>query len=356
MNQEYILIVDDQEMNRIILRDLFKNELRILEAANGMEAVERLKENRDQIIAVLLDVIMPEMDGFGVLRYMKTTELMKQIPVILITSETAPSTEKKAYQMGVSDFINKPFDPLIVRKRVFNIIELYQHKNNVEYLAKLQTEKLDIKTKKLREINGLIIDTFGTIVEFRNLESGQHIKRMKGFVKILLKTLSEQFVEYYHSSEEIDSISVASALHDVGKIAIPDAILLKPDKLTPSEYEIMKTHSIKGCELINAISFIEDKKFFKHCYEICRFHHERYDGKGYPDGIEGDSIPIAAQVVALADVYDALLSKRIYKKAYGKEEAYEMILKGECGNFSPVMVEVFKQSREQMEQLADSLQ
>jgi len=355
MTQDTILIVDDMSMNRVILRDLFVDVYRILEAENGREAIDIIAAEKERMAIVLLDIVMPVMDGFGVMQYMKDNGFLKYIPVIMITGNTSDESAERGFDLGVTDYIAKPFNTNIVRKRVFNVVDLYHHKNQLEFFVKIQTEKLERQSKKLRETNNLIIDTLGTVVEFRNLESGQHIKRIKAFTKVLLECVAENYTEYHVSKEEIDSITAASALHDVGKIVVPDEILLKPSRLDAYEFEIMKTHTLKGCELINTMSFLEDKKFFNYCYDICRHHHEKYDGKGYPDGLMGEDIPIAAQVVSLADVYEALTSKRVYKEALDKNLAFQMILNGECGAFSPKMQNCLNIVKEKFEDLSVKL-
>ncbi len=348
--QDTILVVDDMEVNRSILCEIFKEDYRILEAENGQQAVQIIKEEEERLAIILLDIIMPVMDGFQVLENISET-VMKKVPVIFITGDTTDTPEEKGYEMEVADVIRKPFAPHVVRRRVENIISLWKHKNNLESLVKKQTEKLERKNLQLKETNDKIIDALSAVVEFRDLESGEHIQRIKGFTRILLNYVAEYYKEYEITSEQIEKIVQASAMHDVGKIAIPDNILLKPGKLTSDEFETMKLHTVKGCDIINTIDFINDKEFFQYCYEICRHHHERFDGRGYPDQLKGEEIPISAQVVSLADVYDALVSERVYKAAYTPEEAFQMILNGECGIFSPKILECFKMAKKEFEEM-----
>lgn len=337
-----ILIVDDEEINRMILKEIFKEDYNILEAADGIEAINIIKEKNEELKIILLDIIMPNMNGFGVLSFMKEYAYMDYIPVILITSDTSIESEIKGYDMGVAEFIEKPFDAYIIRKRIKNSIDLHMHKNHLEKMVKEQTEKL-------QKTHSMIIDTLSTVVEFRNLESAKHIHRIKYFVKILLEFVYEYNKEYGLTREEIDIIVEASTMHDIGKIAIPDSILLKPGRFNSDEFEIMKTHTTRGCEIIKSFSSIENKKFYEYCYDISRHHHEKYDGKGYPDGLKEEEISIAAQIVSLADVYDALVSERIYKPAYSKEKAFDMIMNGECGAFSPQLLNCFVLVRPQFE-------
>ncbi len=260
------------------------------------------------------------------------------MPVVLIMSESGDEKKIAGYNLGVADIIAKPFSPEIVLRRVNNICDLYSHKKEMARRLHNQKAMLETQAQYLRQSNQFIIDALSTVVEFRNLESGEHIKRIRSLVRIILESLRK----YYPLSRmEIEAISSASVIHDIGKIAIPDNILLKPGKLTPEEFEIMKSHTIRGCEMLGAIENIDDKDYYAYCYDICRHHHERWDGRGYPDGLKGDEISVWAHATALADTYDALTSKRVYKDAIPHEEAVRMILSGECGAFDPNMMERF---------------
>lgn len=338
-----ILVVDDEAVNRSILSLIFQNEYDVLEAENGEVALRTIKKYGEDIIMILLDLHMPIMNGFEVLDALKASDYMLNIPVILITVDESYDSERVGYDYSVMDIIRKPFDSHIVSTRVKNVIELWQHKNHLEELVDEQTKQIKVQAQKLKEINMHIIDTLSTVVEFRNLETGQHTKRIRYFTKILLGSIREYYPEYHLNDELIELISNAAAMHDVGKIAIPDSILLKPGRLTSDEFEVMKTHTVRGCEIVDMISAIQEEEvFYSYCYEICRYHHERYDGKGYPDGLSGEEIPIAAQAVSIADVYDALVSERVYKAAYTEAEAVQMILNGECGVFSPKVLNCFQ--------------
>ncbi len=345
MDKQQILIVDDEEVNRVILKGVFQDEYEILEAPNGQEATVQI-ENHQNIVLILLDVVMPVMDGFGVLEYMKKHDLLEKIPVILITGETVQDSDDQAYTYGVADVMHKPFYPHIVRRRGKNIIELYQNKHNMERRLKEQEEAIMAKEKKIRESNEFMIDALSSVVEFRSLETGEHVRRIKYFTRIMLKYLMKYFPKYGLTEAQVDAIARASALHDIGKIGIPDAILLKPGRLTADEFEVMKTHTTIGCEVLEKFHADQTDEFYRYCYEICRYHHERWDGNGYPDHLVGEEIPISAQIVAIADVYDALVSPRVYKSAYANNIAYEMIMKGECGEFSPDVLECFGLAKE----------
>ena len=333
--KQAILIVDDSEMNRAILTDMLQEDYRTLEAENGVQAVELIRKYSDAIDLVLLDITMPEMDGFEVLAIMNKYHLIDNIPVIMISAERASSYMERAYELGVTDYISRPFDALIVRRRVENTLMLYAKQKR---LVGLVADQVYEKERN----NSMMVNILSHIVEFRNGESGLHVLHINTMTEILLQHLVEKTDKYPLTQEDIIRISTASALHDIGKISIPDEIINKSGRLTKEEFEIMKTHSAVGASMLSAITAYQNEPFMKTAYEICRWHHERYDGKGYPDGLKGEEIPIAAQVVSLADVYDALVSKRVYKEGYSHEKTIEMILNGECGNFNPILIECLK--------------
>lgn len=354
-----VLIVDDMELNREMLSAILEEEYPIIEAENGRKAVEILKEHQDEIAVVLLDLIMPDMDGYAVLEVMKKQNWMEKIAVLIISAESKVEAETRCFKLGVSDFIRKPFDNATVRNRVKNMVDLFAYKNELEAKVQKQTETLKKQYKlllmqadKLKESNTRIIDILGTVVEYRNLESGEHIKRVKGFTKILAEQAMKDYPEYGLTPEKINIIVSASSLHDVGKIAIPDSILLKPARFTADEYEYMKSHTTRGYDILDSIKDVWDEAYRQASLDICRHHHERYDGKGYPDGLEGEQIPISAQLVGIADVYDALVSERVYKSAYSEDDAFQMIVNGECGVFSPKLLECFRKVKTEFEKLA----
>lgn len=345
MHKQQILIVDDEEINRVILKGLFQDEYQIIEAGNGQEAIAQIEQNQN-IVLILLDIVMPVMNGFGVLDHMRSHDLLEKIPVILITGETVIDSDDQAYAYGVADVMHKPFYPHIVKRRGKNIIELYQNKHHMQERLKEQEDAIRAQEKKIRESNEFMIDALSSVVEFRSLETGEHIRRIKYFTRILLKYLMKYFPKYGLTPVQVDEISRAAALHDIGKIGIPDSILLKPARLTPEEFEIMKTHTTIGCDVLERFREKQTDEFYKYCYDICRYHHERWDGNGYPDHLVGDEIPISAHIVAIADVYDALVSPRVYKSIYANNIAYDMIMNGECGQFSPDVLECFALAKE----------
>ena len=284
---------------------------------------------------MLLDIIMPEMDGFEVLDYMAEHHWIDDIPVIMISSEDSTSSIRKAYEFGVSDYISRPFDSRVVYQRVFNTIKLYAKQRR---LISLVSDQMYEKDKN----NRMMISILSQIVEFRNGESGSHVVNIKRITELLLDRLPMRTNKYTVSGTEQLLIPMAAALHDIGKIGIDDKILNKPGRLTKEEFEIMKTHSAIGANMLESLEQFRDEPLLKIAHDICRWHHERYDGRGYPDGLKGDEIPISAQIVSVADVYDALVSERVYKKAYSHEKAMALILNGECGTFNPVLVECLK--------------
>ncbi len=343
--RQQILIVDDEEINRMILKGVFEEDYEILEAEDGRDAIQQI-ENNPNLALILLDLIMPVLNGFEVLEYMQSHGLIEKIPVILITGETVGDSEDQAYSYGIADVMHKPFYPYIVRRRAGNIIELYQNKRNMEEKLREQEETIKLQEHRAREDNEFVIHALSSIVEFRNFEAGEHIRHIKSFTKILLEQLMKNYPEYGLTPKQIDEMVRASALHDIGKIGIPDDILLKPDLLTPEEAQIVRRHTGIGCEILKKFCGNLKDDFSRYCYEICRYHHERWDGNGYPEHLAGNAVPISAQVVAIADAYDELVSPRVYKSAYAGEVAYDMILNGECGQFSPDILECFKLAKE----------
>lgn len=343
--RDTILIVDDMEVNRVILHSVFEDEYHILEAENGQQALMLLKQMHMNIVAVLLDLIMPVKDGYQVMTELKEAGLLAEFPVIVITAEDSAENEVRAFDLGASDIIMKPFEPHVVKRRVQNVVELNLRRLN-------QEELIEAQAAKLRASNGVMVDALSSIIEYRSVETGQHIQRIRMFTQVLLEEVARSYAEYDLNERNIRAIVEAASLHDIGKIAIPDSILNKPGQLTAEEFEVMKTHTVKGCEMLANLDGIGDKEYLHFAYNICRYHHERWDGLGYPDGLKGESIPICAQVVGIADCYDALTTDRVYKKAISTEKAFHMLLNGECGEFSPKLLECLKNIQASFAQLA----
>ena len=344
--KQQILIVDDSEINREILKEILKEDYRILEAANGEECLEQLERSGTGISLVLLDIVMPEMDGFEVLAAMNQNHWIEDIPVIMISSEDSDSYIRRAYEMGVSDYISRPFDAKIVYQRVLNMIKLYAKQRRLIHLV---TRQIYEKERN----NRMMIGILSQIVEFRNGESGLHVIHINLITQLLLEQLVKKTGKYQLSWEDRLLIATASALHDIGKIGIDEKILNKPGKLTKEEFEIMKTHTLIGAQMLDNLDMYRNEKQLKLAHEICRWHHERYDGKGYPDGFVGEEIPISAQVVSLADVYDALVSERVYKKAFSHEKALEMIQNGECGTFNPLLLQCMTEAQDKLKTMME---
>ncbi len=335
-----ILIADDAEINRDIIKIIFDEQYNIIEAKDGAEAIEAIIEHKDNLSLIFLDLIMPNNSGLDVLDFMNKEGYINTIPVIMITGEATEKSDEKAYEYGASDIIYKPFAPKVVMRRAKNIIELFEHRISLEEKLEKRTKELKSSKKKLQKTNEFLINALSSVVEFRSLETGDHIKRVKYFTSKLLEYLMEFFPQYGITEEQASLITHASALHDIGKIAIADNILLKPGKLSDDEYEEIKNHTIYGCEILEKFHQ-DDNPFYQYCYDICRHHHERHDGNGYPDGLKGDEIPLCAQIVSIADVYDALVTERVYKSPYAVEEAVRMIKEGECGEFAPDVLYCF---------------
>ncbi|MCM1102241.1 MAG: response regulator [Clostridium sp.] len=348
-----ILVVDDEELSRELIRQIFGDEYDIMEAADGREAIHKLSEHLDEIAVVLLDLVMPELNGLQVLQVLKARELLSRIPVVLITAQKDTAVELNCFAMGASAVISKPFVSQAVRMQVNNLLEIHRTADEMENTIQTYRSELEAQQEKLNVFYDKLLDAIANIVEFRDLETGEHIQRVKSFTRVMANAMRELYPEKGLTKQQIDTIVRASVLHDIGKIAVPDNILLKPGRLTGEERKVMMNHTVKGCEILNLIEGLQDGELLRTCYDICRYHHERYDGAGYPEGLRGDEIPLSAQIVSVVDVYDALVSERVYKKAYDPEVAYDMIADGECGAFSPEILECLEYSREALKAISD---
>lgn len=338
-----VLIVDDSELNREMLGSMLGDEYEIVEAENGAQAVDILRENASNLSLILLDIQMPQMDGFEVLIHMNRFHWIDMLPVIMISSEISPKFIERAYELGATDYIARPYNTAIVRRRVANVILSFAKQRQ---MLEIITHQISKKEKD----NRLMLSILSHIVEFRNGESGLHVLHINLITDLLLRQLMLKTDRNKMTNEDISLISMASALHDIGKIAVPEEILNKPGRLTAEEFRIMQGHSMAGANLLMDLPIDRNEPLLKTAYEICRWHHERYDGRGYPDGLKGDAIPLSAQVVALADVYDALTSERCYKPAYSHDAAMKMILDGQCGAFQPLLLECLRDIGDTLEQ------
>lgn len=345
MKKDTILIVDDIETNRIILENILQDKYEILQAGSGIDATAMMLSGEAAPSIVLLDIMMPEMDGYEVLELMKSTPETAKIPVLFITAADSETNESKGLSLGAVDYISKPFNPEVVKVRVDNHLKLRNYSESLEIMVKAKTAEL-LRTKEK------ILETMANIIEYRDLESGHHVKRTSELSKALIDYM------YMHKYEgrivddvDHDTFIKAVPLHDIGKISIPDNILLKPGRLTDDEFTIIKTHAAIGSEIVKTMLDEDDTQFLAYCYNICRFHHERWDGKGYPDGLAGEDIPLSARILAIVDVYDALVSMRVYKPPFTHEKAIDIIREGAGTQFDPVIVHALLQMHEKFKEI-----
>ena len=343
--KQKILIVDDAKFNRDILKEILGDTYNYLEAENGNQAIQMIGENIG-IDLMLLDINMPQMNGFEVLEIMKRSQCIDETPVIMISAEESVDVMRKAYEMGITDYITRPFDSVIVKKRVQNTLELYA---NQKRLINVVVDQVYEK----EENNDIMLRILSNVLGSRNSESSEHILHIRTATKMMLRQLLKTTDAYHLTETDIAIITTASSLHDIGKIRIPEEILNKPGRLTDEEFKIMKTHSELGAAIIRDMHFLQDNPLVHTAWEICRWHHERWDGKGYPDGLKGEEIPISAQVVSITDVYDALTSERCYKKAFDHDTAIQMILDGQCGQFNPILLKCLKELNPQFSKMLD---
>lgn len=351
-----ILVADDVKANRQVLIDILQDTYDIEEASNGMEALKIVEAQMKEIAAIFLDINMPGMDGITFLRIMTEKKYLGSFPVLVVSSEQSVEQVAECFEYGAADYIRKPVNKDFVKQRLNKLLTLYEQKN--DFKERLDKQTLTLRSQyrllqqqamQLKKNQENIINILGTVVEYRNLEGRLHTTRVKGFTKILGIYMMKFYPEYELTGEKINVIASASVLHDVGKVMLSDEVLLKPGKLTEEEFEYVKSHSVKGYDIIDSISDMLDEEYAKYSREIVRWHHEKYDGSGYPDGLKKDEIPISAQLVSIADCFEALISESVYKGAIPFEEAYNMILQGECGMFSYKLLECFRKAKGDME-------
>lgn len=356
MARDTMLILENDEASSESLAKIFEKKFKIIKVSSEKEGIDVLREQVASLAVVLVNLLIPAKDNFQILQRLSEKKFLERIPFIMITSDKAEKFEKKGYDYGIVGYIKKPFNSDVVKQLVDNVVHVFEYKVKLEVTVKTQTEKLrkqntmlKMMAEKQRHNNEVLIESLSNIVEFRNLESEQHIKRIREFSLCLGRSVMNLYPEYGLTEEKLDVIGWASSLHDIGKIVIPDNIILKAGKLTEDEYEIIKSHTTKGAEIIQRVIHIDNKMFCDYAYDIARHHHEKYDGHGYPDGLKGDEISIAAQVVSLVDVYDALTSKRVYKAAYKTDKAYQMVINGQSGVFSSKLLKAFVEARKDFE-------
>lgn len=331
LNKPCALVIDDNILNREILSDVLCDTFDILLACDGKEGIEQLEKHHKEISVVLLDLVMPNVDGFGVLQAVNDNDWLDDFPILIISSDVTQENITHAYDMGVSDYIARPFIEAAVKEKVGSVIKAFAKQ---QYLIKTITDSVIEREKN----SNMMVEILSAMVEYRNGESGAHVKHISIITNFLLHKLNEKSDLYNFSEEDIELICLASSFHDIGKIAIPSEILNKPGKLTDEEFAIMKTHSEEGFKMVESIGMYENEKLVKYIRDITYCHHEKYDGRGYPRHLVGEEIPIWAQVVSVADVYDALTSQRCYKPAFTHEKAIDMIIHGECGMYSDLLI------------------
>jgi putative two-component system response regulator len=348
-----VLAVDDVDMNVMILEEILKADYNVLTANNGKQALEMLNQARVLPKIILLDVQMPEMNGREMFEILKADEALKRIPVVFITAENDSETELLA--AGAKDFINKPFTPEVVKLRVRNQIDLKNYSDSLEEMVAQKTAEVIKKTEEANKTLDNALQGLANVIEHRDLESGEHVKRTQLYVGVLANYLIKSKSPYADELFEMqpDIIVKSMALHDVGKIAIPDRILLKPGRLDPEEYDIMKTHTVRGKEIIGELGDVNTSLYLKHCEDICYGHHERWDGKGYPRFLAGTEISMAARLAAIADVYDALVCARVYKAAIPYSEAVKMISDGKGSQFDPVVCDALIANQDEFRKIAE---
>ncbi|MCD7836317.1 MAG: HD domain-containing protein [Lachnospiraceae bacterium] len=357
--RDRILLLDDNVTNRGIISDILSGEYRVTEV-NDSDKLKHYAENyRNELAAVLVNLLMSQDDDCALLKSIQELEWHNEFPVLVIMGNNSVTLEKRLFEYGISECIRRPFDANLIRLKIRNMVSLFEYQNKLKEVIERQSARLKLQNNMLRtqaellkRRNDNIIALVGTLVEYRDFESGEHINRVKKYTELLANELMIKFPEYGLTEEKVNVIVAASPLHDIGKIVIPNQILQKPGKLTPEEYEYMKSHTLSGCEILENLNDLWSDEYKRVSMEICHYHHERYDGKGYPEGLSGEQIPISAQIVSVSDVYDALVHERVYKAAIPKDKAYEMIVNGECGVFSPHMLECLRGCREKMESVA----
>lgn len=350
MEKKKIIVIDDIEMNRMILKEAFKKEYDVLEAENGAVGLEKIKENQDGLSAVFLDIIMPEMDGFGVLQELNISSLIQKIPVFLITTDATSAVIERAYDYGAVDVIPKPFNIMVIKRRVQNMIEFFEAKRQSDSDVVQIDQLLAMQREDLNQAVGSLIGYICEAIESRSVGESDHVNRVRKMTRALAKEFAFQHPEFGLKDDIIDSIASASVLHDVGKVFVREEILAKATDLPPEEMSEIQVAPTYGAKLLNRVQGIPEP-FFTFAKEICRSHMERWDGKGYPDGLKENQIPLSAQLAGLAEAYDVLISTRVYKKAYSHDKAVQMILDGECGTFNPDLIECLKKAAAEFEKI-----
>lgn len=355
---DIILLYEEKIEIRKELTDMLSDEYEIIETADYDDLIKKLTDPAKTPAVLLISVTYPDAKGLTIIEKVVSTGLADVVPIVVMSERDNKIVERKSYLLGVHDYMFKPYDEVIVRARVRNAANLYHKSSGLQTKVKDQdvtlNKQLLLLQKQAAELvksNNAIVEILGTVVECRNLENGDHVRRVRDFTHTLAKSMMDNYPEYKLTGKRVEVIASASALHDVGKIAIPDSILLKPGKLTNDEFDLMKSHTIRGEEILDTLKEAWDKEYAETSADICRHHHEKFDGRGYPDKLRGDEISVAAQCVGLADVYDVLISERVYKAAYTPEEAFHMIVNGDAGTFGPKLIECFRKCKGDFEEI-----
>ena len=350
MEKKKIIVIDDVEMNRMILKEAFKKEFEVLEGENGAVGLEKIWANQDELAAIFLDIIMPEMDGFGVLQELNINSLIQKIPVFLITTDATSAVIERAYDYGAVDVIPKPFNIMVIKRRVQNMIEFFEAKRQSDSDIVQIDQVLQMQREDLNQAVGSLIGYVCEAIESRSIDESDHVNRVRKMTRALAKEFAIQHPEFGLKDDIIDSIANASVLHDIGKVYVREEILSKAANLPPEEMAQIQVAPTYGAKLLNRVQGIPEP-FFTFAKEICRSHMERWDGKGYPDGLKENQIPLSAQLAGLAEAYDVLISTRVYKKAYSHDKAVKMIMDGECGTFNPDLIECLKKAAAEFEKI-----
>lgn len=352
--RESILIVEKDGDDRKQLEQLLADEYEIVAVDDGKQALSEMYKRRNELAAVVLDWEIPIVNAYQILQVMQSRRMMEDMQVYITTAEVGSGLERKVYGLDVKAVICKPYEDVVVRRQMLDRLKEEAERRRLQQELNKNKKLVEGSQKKLDSFYDSLLDAIGIFMEYRVSESDRHVKRIKGFSRIMAVAYRNQFPTDGLGESEVNRIVRGSAIHDIGKVAIPDSILLSPAKLTEDERQIMRSHTTRGEEIMQLLKDVQDEEQFRVSCEICRWHHERYDGSGYPDGLEGDEIPLSAQIVAIVDVYDELVSERIYKKPYDKETACRMIMNGECGAFAPKLLQCFEASIKLLELFSDS--
>lgn len=355
MNKKSILIIDNDDVSQEVLRHMFENEYTILSAKDARDGITLIGRHIQDLAAIIMDLVLPGMNGYQFLQLLHSRKITEKVPIILVTSQKNTQIELACYSLGVTTIITKPFVAQTIHLQVTRTIEVAQKAESLANAVQNAQSELNEQSKRMDLYYDRLLEAISNMIEFRSQESGDHVKHIKGITRLLANAYMRLYPDKDLTAEKINLIVRSAALHDIGKIVIPEGILLKPGKLTDEERTIIMSHTTKGCEILNYLKDVEDPEQHQISYDICRYHHERYDGSGYPDGLSGNAIPLAAQFVSIADVYDALVSERSYKKAFDRDVAYNMILGGECGAFAPELLACMRASRDEIEDLYDAI-